>query len=283
MVEQKELFHCVIKGFSISRAFAAIDTLFESGYLSASCAEDDDGWLVEIIHTEPVDVDCVRELLSLDHSCVIVSEEMPKVDWLKKSFENFKPVTVGSFYMYGPHLRGRPVPINKIGIEIAAATAFGTGTHPTTSRCLVAIETYLDPARHMNFLDVGCGSGILSIAAAKLGMRNIVACDNQAEAVRISKENVVINNVAHRIKIFQNKSVEFADKSYDFVVSNILASPLIEMREHIFRALNPGGTLVLAGFTSDDPSVERAYSEFGMTLLHKYEHEGWTALVYRNM
>lgn len=282
MIEEKQLFHCVIKGFSISQAFSAIDVLFDSGYESASCAENGKDWLVEIIHPRPIDVSEVRKLLKLSYSYEVESEEMPKVDWLEKSFKNFKPVTVGSFYMYGPHLRGRPVPIDKIGIEIAAATAFGTGTHPTTSRCLVAIETYLDPARHMNFLDVGCGSCILSIAAAKLGMRNIIACDNQKEAVRVSRENVVINNVSHHISVFQNKGCEFANKTYDFVVSNILASPLIDMKNYIYQALNPGATLVLAGFTSDDPSVEQAYSEFGMTLVHRYSHEGWTALVYKN-
>lgn len=283
MNSQNELYHCIIKGFSISEAFATLDVLFDYGYGSVSCSEEGyDSWFVEIIHQAPISISEVRNVLNLDYSHVVISEKMPKVDWLKKSFNNFRPITVGSFYVYGPHLRNQPVPLDKVGIEIAAATAFGTGTHATTSRCLKAIETYLDPCYHANFLDIGCGSCILSIAAAKLGMRNIVAYDNDAEAVKISNENIVINDVAHRITVRQNEACEFANHKYDFVVSNILASPLIEMRDAIVSALNFEATLVLSGFTEDDESVEKAYSACNLSLIHKYNHQGWLTLVYRS-
>jgi len=281
-MENEQLFHCIIKGMPISKAFSAIDILFDYGYSSASCSDNGhDDWQVEIIHPSPIDIAEVRRVLGLDYSFQIQSEQMPEIDWLQRSFQNFKPITVGSFYIYGPHLRNHPAPIDKVGIEIAAATAFGTGTHATTNRCLTAIETYLDPYVHENFLDIGCGSCILSIAAAKLGMRNIVACDNQEEAIRVSKENAVINNVAHRIKIFQNKACEFSEKSYDFVVANILALPLISMKNDVLASLNPGGILVLSGFTVDDNSVEEAYSSLGLSLMHKYTHNEWVSLVYR--
>lgn len=283
MTAQTELYHCLIKGFSISEAFSMLDTLFDYGYDSVSCSEEGrDNWLVEIIHQAPISIHEVRNLLNIDYSHVIISEKMPATDWLKKSFNNFRPITVGSFYIYGPHLKNKAIPMDKVGIEIAAATAFGTGAHATTSRCLQAIETYLDPCYHSNFLDIGCGSCILSIAAAKLGMRNIVAFDNDAEAVKISKENIAINNVAHCIKVQQNKDCEFSRNKYDFIVSNILASPLIEMCEDIVATLNPNAILVLSGFTEEDDSVEKTYLDFGLSLIHKYNYQGWNTLVYRN-
>lgn len=283
MSTQDELYHCIIKDFSISEAFSVLDVLFDHGYGSVSCSEEGrNNWFVEIIHQAPISIPEVRSILNLDYSRVVISEKMPQTDWLKKSFNNFRPITVGSFYIYGPHLRNNAIPMDKIGIEIAAATAFGTGTHSTTSRCLRAIETYLDPCFHSKFLDIGCGSCILAIAAAKLGMRNIVAYDNDAEAVRISEENIIINNVAHSISVRQNEAYEFINSKYDFVVANILASPLIEMRDAIITTLNAGATLVLSGFTEEDDSVEKAYSDCGLSLLHKYSHQGWVTLVYRS-
>lgn len=279
-----KLFHCIIKHFPISDAFNAIDTLFEYGFESTSCAEDyKDKWLIEIIHTSPIDPLVVRDLLKLKSSHRVVSEILPDTDWLSKSFQNLKPITIGSFYIYGSHLKNRPIPIGKVGMEIAAATAFGTGEHPTTNRCLMAIETYLDPLQHRNFLDIGCGSCVLSIAAAKLGMRNIVACDNHDEAVHIATENTKINNVAHKIRVFQNKACEFSCHAYDFVVANILAAPLIELKKDILASLNIGGILVLSGFTTEDSSVEESYLEDGLLLIHKYNYNGWTSLVYRRL
>lgn len=283
MTVQSELYHCLIKDFSISEAFSMLDILFDYGYNSVSCSEEGrDNWFIEIIHQAPISIPEVRDLLNIGYSHVIVSEKMPAIDWLKKSFSNFRPITVGSFYIYGPHLKNKSIPMDKVGIEIAAATAFGTGAHATTSRCLQAIETYLDPCCHSSFLDIGCGSCILPIAAAKIGMRNIFAFDNDPEAVKIANENIVINNVAHCITVQQNKGCEFANKKYDFVVSNILASPLVEMCDAIVGSLNPNATLVLSGFTEEDDSVEKAYSDSGLSLIHKYSYQGWNTLVYRN-
>ena len=164
-------------------------------------------------------------------------------------------------------------------IEIAAATAFGTGEHPTTNRCLMACEAFFDVDKHKKVLDVGCGSCILSIALARLGATNIFACDNDPEAVRVSSENIIINKVASRVKVFQNKGCEFAERKYDFIVANILAEPLIFMGDDIANSLENGGILVLSGFTSDDDSVEKRFTSLGLEIKHKYDYKGWTTLV----
>lgn len=275
------IFKCTIGPFHISDAFSIVDTLFNDVYLSVSCVEkSEDGWFVEILSEVPFKRDELEEKLSEYKYSSLSEEEFENIDWLAKCFENFRPITVGGFYIYGPHLRAKEKPASKITIEIAAATAFGTGEHPTTNRCLLACQTFFNPEFHKNALDVGCGSGILSIALAKLGAEFVVACDNDPEAVRVTKKNIVINHVDHRVGVFQNKACEFDLQKYDFIVANILAAPLITFAESVKKSLNNGGILVLSGFNTEDKSVQNKYSSIGLEELYRYEHKGWTTLIY---
>lgn len=274
-----QIFKCVIGNFNINDAFGAVDLLNDETFLSVSCVQRYKSWIVEILSSKKLDVHEIHKVLSDYEFSVIENEPLEEENWLEKCFENFKPINVGGFYIYGPHLRSANHPSDKMMIEIAAATAFGTGEHPTTNRCLVACETFFDPDKHKKVLDIGCGSCILSIALARLGARDITACDNDAEAVRVSKENIVINKVVSRVKIFQNQACEFSENKYDFVVANILAEPLVSMSDYIVESLASGGVLVLSGFTSDDDSVEKKFTSFGLKIRHRYDYNGWTTLV----
>lgn len=274
-----QIFKCVIGNFNINDAFSAVGLLDDDAILSVSCFQRYKSWVVEILSIRQFDTQEIHRMLSDYEFSVIENEPLDEENWLEKCFENFKPINVGGFYIYGPHLRRANHPSDKMMIEIAAATAFGTGEHPTTNRCLIACETFFDPGKHKKVLDIGCGSCILSIALARLGARDIVACDNDAEAVRVSRENVVINKVASRIKIFQNQACEFSEGKYDFVVANILAEPLISMSDYIVESLANNGILVLSGFTSDDDSVEKRFTSLGLKIKHKYDYNGWTTLV----
>ena len=274
-----QIFKCVIGNFNIHDAFSAVGLLDDDAILSVSCFQRYKSWVVEILSTRQFDTQETHRMLSDYEFSVIENEPLDEENWLEKCFENFKPINVGGFYIYGPHLRRANHPSDKMMIEIAAATAFGTGEHPTTNRCLIACETFFDPGKHKKVLDIGCGSCILSIALARLGARDIVACDNDAEAVRVSRENVVINKVASRVKIFQNQACEFSEGKYDFVVANILAEPLISMSDYIVESLANNGILVLSGFTSDDDSVEKRFTSLGLKIKHKYDYNGWTTLV----
>lgn len=277
-------YNCIIQEFSITDAFDAVNVLSELEYDSVSCAEKNKSWFVEVLDHNPINIEKIVKVLKLEDNHAISSGTLPDEDWLAKCFENFKPIVVDKFFIYGPHLRNRPVPSDKIGIEIAAATAFGTGEHPTTNRCLRAIHTFLNVHKYENMLDLGCGSCVLSIAAAKMGMKNIFAYDNVAESVRVSIENTIINRVAHRIRVKQNKKYEFNTRSYDFIVSNILATPLIEMYDAITDSLNPRGLLILSGFTSNDNSVLNRYMRDGkFELLHRYDYKEWTTLVLQKI
>lgn len=276
-----KIYKCVIGNFNINDAFNAIDLLYEDDYLSVSCFQKAACWFVEILSSTVPDVSKISASLKGRDFEFIESKQLEEVDWLQKCFENFKPITVGNFYIYGPHLRHSRKPSDKILIEIAAATAFGTGEHATTNRCLLASETFFDPEKHLSALDIGCGSCILSIALAKLGARSIDACDNDSEAVRISKKNIVINNVSHRIHVFQNQDTEFSDKKYDFITANILAKPLIHMSKTITTSLNEKGLLILSGFTTKDHSVQHTFEALELKVKHRYDYEGWTTLVLK--
>lgn len=274
-----KIFKCVIGNFNVNDAFSATDLLEGDQILSVSCAQRQKSWIIEILSTEKFDPSKLHSILSEYEFSVLENEPLENINWLEKCFENFKPINVGGFHIYGPHLRSAHHPTDKMPIEIAAATAFGTGEHPTTNRCLIACETFFDVDKHKDLLDIGCGSCILSIALARLGARNIVACDNDTEAVRVSRENVIINKVASRVKVFQNQGCEFSERKYDFIVANILAEPLISMSDYIVESLEDKGILVLSGFTSDDDSVKKKFVSLGLKIKHKYEYKGWTTLV----
>ena len=276
----EKVYFCNITGLNIKDAFDLSDLLVEQEYDAVSCAEDKDkSWFVEIVHSDVLDVALVKDIANKFHFADIESGIFGEIDWLKRCFENFRPVTIGRFFIYGSHLRGKTLPIDKIPIEISAATAFGSGEHPTTNRCLLALETFFDHVRHKRVLDVGCGSGILSIACAKLGASKVAGCDNDMEAVRIAKLNSEINNVSQRVDIFLNQDDSFRCAKYDFVVANILAQPLIAMRDSIANVLVNKGLLVLSGFTTDDGSVLERYIASGFLLLHRYDYHGWSAIV----
>ncbi|MDR0968536.1 MAG: 50S ribosomal protein L11 methyltransferase [Holosporaceae bacterium] len=274
------LFKHTIGNFDIKDAFEAVDLLFERNYSSVSCEKKNDDWIVEVLNFKEIPETEIRSILSGYRFSKIKIEELEDANWLEKCFENFKPIVAGDFYIYGPHLRGSSIPSDKIAIEIAAATAFGTGEHPTTNRCLVAVQTFFDEKRSKSALDLGCGSCVLSIALAKLGACEVYAYDCDDEAVKVSRENVAINKVAHRVSVFKNLDCEFACRQYDFIVSNILAEPLISMSEAVVSSLSPNGLLVLSGFTSDDDGVLRKYLSLGLKLKFRYDYKGWTTLVF---
>lgn len=276
---KQKIYICTIGPFSISEGFGIVDLLYSEEYISVSCVESkDDKWFVEILSIRPINENQLRRQLS-DYKYSIKFGELKDIDWLEKCFENFKPIVIGSFYMFGPHLRAKQRPANKIGIEVAAATAFGTGEHPTTNRCLLACETFFDYKIHKRVLDLGCGSGILSIALAKLGCRNVLACDNDPEAVRITTENIEINHVAHDVSVYQNTAHEFDHDKYDFITANILSRPLVELSGVLYNCLAKNGFLVLSGFNSGDDIVPSKYLDLGLEQRARYDYNDWATIV----
>ncbi|MCX7854466.1 MAG: 50S ribosomal protein L11 methyltransferase [Anaerolineae bacterium] len=165
----------------------------------------------------------------------------------------------------------------EVVVELDPGMAFGTGTHPTTQMCLLALEDYVRPGARV--LDLGTGSGILAIAAAKLGAKRVLALDTDPQAVSVARENVYRNGVADRVRVARG-SLAQAIGRFDVVVVNILARVLVEMAEQgLARRLAPEGRLVVAGLlAAQEEDVRKAFQQNGLAIVGRRQVEDWVAL-----
>lgn len=203
-------------------------------------------------------------------------------DWLKDNVIKFSPVEEGKFLIYGVHEKEAPQ-TDKIAIRIYAATAFGS-EHQTTRSCLQGIcDIDNQKASHNNILDVGCGSGILSLACAKLWQDcKITSVDIDEEAVIVTNQNAQDNQVSSKIDCFLSdgyKNVKVQNNApYDIILANILARPLIEMAPSLAKSLKKGGLAIISGFVEDQADwVIKAHTDEGLKHIKTYSFDNWRA------
>lgn len=215
----------------------------------------------------------------------IVEERMPERDWLADNRRAFPPLRIGRFFVHGSHWRGRS-PAGAIAVEIDAATAFGTGEHPSTRGCLLALDALSGRRRFRRPLDIGCGSGILAIAAAKRLHRTVLASDIDRGSVRVAALHARRNGVAGRVRLvcaagYRSRAVRRAH--YDLILANILARPLALMARDLRGALAPDGLAVLAGLLRrQEAMVLAAHRAQGLALAHRLIIEGWSTLILQS-
>jgi ribosomal protein L11 methyltransferase len=264
---------------AVDRVAAAIGEQCEA----VSAFENTGGWRVEgLSHDKPnrALLEAALTLAALASSSVTL-EKVPARDWLGANQAGFPPLRIGRFFIFGSHYRGT-VPRAAIPILIDAATAFGTGEHPTTRGCLLAMD--LVSRRPRSILDMGCGTGVLAIAAAKRWKRPVLACDIDREAVRVTSINARRNHVAGTVSAeiaagYARRGVA-RRAPFDLVFANILARPLIAMAPNLARLLVPGGVAILSGLLARQaPSVLAAHRAQGLYLVSRIALEGWHTLV----
>jgi ribosomal protein L11 methyltransferase len=184
-------------------------------------------------------------------------EELPDKDWVAENQRSFRPFQVGPFWVHPSHVR-EGMPAGLLPIEIDAGMAFGTGTHATTRGCLEMLAT-LDPSETVNAVDVGCGSGILAIAMARLWQRPILGGDNDAQAIEVAVQNAGSNGVAPLCRFVTSiglRAPELAQAApYDLIVANILAGPLMELSESFAPAVRSGGRVLLSGLLVEQAAM----------------------------
>jgi len=173
-----------------------------------------------------------------------------------------------------PSVRDR----SKVIIKLDPGMSFGTGKHPTTRTCLMLIDAITQTHKKISFLDIGCGSGILSIAAAKLGLSPCVALDNDPDAILTAMKNFRKNKVSRKIKLVQTDIASFiTDKTFDLIAANILASVLIENAAQITKLTANNGRIILSGILNNEfAHVSSCYKRHGFTQIKKISHGGWT-------
>jgi len=265
-------------------AAAAVDVDLELEGAAYSILEEDEDaqiWRIDAYPVSDEQAEAFRRALRAFPALAVRTEPLADADWLAMALSGLPPVRAGRFFVYGLHDRGR-IPHNAVGLRIEAGAAFGTGHHGTTVGCLLAYDRLLKAAAFAKVLDVGCGTGVLAIAAAKCGARQVVGTDIDPVSVRISRENTKVNRV--RARFLHAAGLQHPDvrgaAPYDLVFANILARPLMSLAQSIRRALKPGGTVILSGLLrSQERMVRAAYLARGFSLRRRLHRDAWATLV----
>ena len=204
-------------------------------------------------------------------------------EWARAAELRLPPVEAGRFVVHGSHARA-DVPAGAVAIEIDAGLAFGSGEHATTRSCLIAIDRLARRRRFVRVLDVGCGSGVLAIAAAKAWPAMVLGVDNDPIAVRIARANADLNGVGSRVQTVLAEgyahSLVRLRRPFDLILANILADPLIELAPALRANLAPGGHAVLSGLLDRQAeAVVAAHRRQGLRLIGWAQEGPWMALV----
>jgi ribosomal protein L11 methyltransferase len=268
----------------------ALTEIFFEGQAAIAAFERPDGqWDVTVHFAEPPDQPLVRELVAnaagSDVAESLVFDTVEARDWVKASLEDLVPVPAGRFIVHGQHDRERIAP-NKIGIEIEAALAFGTGHHGTTRGCLLLLDHVLKAWRPRRVLDLGTGTGVLAIAAARALHGKVLASDIDAASVQVARENARLNVTRHLVQAIRAtgfSAPQFARAApFDLVLANILANPLRQLAAPMARHLAPSALVILSGLlTPQAPGVIAAYRARGLVPVRHLRIEGWSSLLLR--
>ena len=267
-------------------AAAAVDFDPALESVTYSILEEDEArdiWRIDAFPASQEEAHAVEQALRRFAAMKVTREALADADWLAMALSGLPPVRAGRFFVYGVHDRGR-VPSNTVNLRIEAGAAFGTGHHGTTVGCLLAYHRLLKARRFNRVLDVGAGTGVLAIAAARTGAREAVGSDIDRVSVRISRENARVNAVKARFvhaSGLSHRDVRAA-APYDLVFANILARPLVHLAQDIKGALAPGGIAVLSGLLrTQERYVLAAYLARGFRLDFALRRDAWATLVLR--
>ena len=214
--------------------------------------------------------------------------ELPQIDWVSKVQRSLKPVVAGRFFVYGSHDSDK-VPPDCEPLLIEASMAFGTGHHGTTKGCLLALEQLItDGFKAKNVIDVGCGTAVLAMAAARIFSANVIASDIDSVAHSVAKMNILANGLDRNIQCFEASG--FAHEQiktknpFDLIFANILLAPLLAIATDISKYSLSGGYVVLSGILSEQAElVVNKYTGVGFSLFKKIEIGEWVTIIFRKI
>jgi ribosomal protein L11 methyltransferase len=272
----------------------AVDVLtevfFESDAVVAGFLRPDGRWEVALHFAQTPDQALVRDLVSCAAGATtaqaIAFDTVDAKDWVKASLDDLVPVPAGRFVVHGAHDRAR-IPQNKLAIEIEAALAFGTGHHGTTRGCLLLLDHVLKARRPRRVLDLGTGTAVLAIAAAKALHGPVLASDIDPLSVTVARDNAGLNAVGHLVRVIRATGFSAPDFAghgpFDLVLANILANPLRQLAMPMARHLAPSALVILSGLLHHQArGVIAAYRARGLVPLRHLTIEGWSSLLLRS-
>ena len=264
---------------------AAFTDLLHPAPEAVTLFEDGSGWRIDAYYPGPLDVQGLAQQLAdvSGMSPPLAVTPVPDANWVVISQAALPPVAAGRFTVYGRHDRRR-VARSPYSIEIEAGEAFGTAHHATTQGCLDALCSLARRRAFERVLDLGCGSGVLAIAAARsLPRASVTATDHDPVAIEVAAANARINGVHSRVRFAVADGLAHAKArqrpSYDLVLANILAAPLIALAPAMARAVAPSGIAVLSGLLiAEAAQVIAAYRCAGFQLVAQRRAVGWSTL-----
>ena len=253
---------------------------------AVSTRENGEDWLVELYVDElpdPVALEAIGDAYGdADAFRNLVFKAVPDENWVEITQRGLHPVIAGRFFVHGSH--DRPLAAaHSYAIEIDAGQAFGTAHHGTTRGCLTMIDRLAKSGRYRRVLDLGTGSGILAIAAAKSLSRHVIAADIDPVAVRVAAENAALSGVAPRIDAVcasrPGDRLITGHAPYQLIVANILAGPLIALAAGLRRIIANGGQLILSGLLDEQAQmVSACYIAHGFVMRGRLSIDGWSTL-----
>ena len=251
--------------------------------------EDGSGlWEVGAYFSEKPDDISLALLAAVFQADEFKISELPQIDWVSKVQRSLKPVVAGRFFVYGSHDSDK-VPPDCEPLLIEASMAFGTGHHGTTKGCLLALEQLIKVGfKAKNVIDVGCGTAVLAMAAARIFSANVIASDIDSVAHSVAKLNIIANGLDQNIQCFEASG--FAHEQiktknpFDLIFANILLAPLLGLATDISKYSLSGGYVVLSGILSEQAElVVKKYTGVGFSLSNQIEIGEWVTIIFRKI
>ncbi|WP_298972149.1 50S ribosomal protein L11 methyltransferase [uncultured Roseobacter sp.] len=246
--------------------------------------EDGSGlWEVGAYFTETPDDTALTLLATAMGAKPFVISELPETDWVAHVRRELAPVAAGRFFVYGSHDADK-VPASCEPLLIEAAMAFGTGHHGTTLGCLRALDRLATAGKTgLNVADIGCGTAVLAMAAARIWPNPVLASDIDQVAVDVAASNVAANGLQGGVKCVEAAGFDHPDllaaAPFDLIFANILKGPLVALAPDMARHLQPDGHAILSGILNEQADeVIAVYAQAGINLEHREEIVDWTTL-----
>ena len=247
------------------------------------------GWFEQNEHTHDVLANIRQQFAALVQEDIGISlgtlimdiQNVADEDWSEVWKKYYKPFRIGSHLVVKPTWESYATREDDLVVELDPGMAFGTGTHETTNMCMELLETHMQPG--LRVMDVGTGSGILAIAAAKLGAPSILAVDIDPDAVKVARENVHHNRVEQQVRVVQGDLVKSEAMPCELAVANIVADAICMLAAPLTRHLVPGGLLICSGIIRDrEQDVQDALASAGYTPVQRLTKGEWVALCVKN-
>lgn len=244
--------------------------------------EDGSGlWEVGGYFTAPPDEAALMLLAAAKGAKPFTISEVPETDWVAHVRRELAPVAAGRFFVYGAHDADK-VPDGAEPLLIEAAMAFGTGHHGTTLGCLLALDDLVNAGvQAERVVDIGCGTAVLAMAAARVWPHPVLASDIDAVAVEVAEANVRANGLDGRVRVVEAAGLDHSDLAgpFDLVFANILKGPLIALASDIISRVSTGGHVILSGILNEQADeVAEVYTRLEINVIKRQEIVEWTTL-----